>query len=235
DVLPSYIHSYVERDVRQLINVENLSIFQKFLQLCAGRIGQLLNIAALSTECSISQTTAKKWLSLLEASYVLFLLRPYHVNFNKRVTKSPKLFFYDTGLASSLLKIRSFQDLALSQHRGHLFECLMLSDILKQYFNRGMQPPVYFWRDLNGRIEIDCLIDLGTKLIPIEIKSGSTATKNFFQDLNKWNKIAETSSKDSYVIYSGELEQTYHTGKFIGWKSAGNIVNQIDPQHLKAT
>ena len=224
---PSYIHSYVERDVRQLVNVDNLKTFQRFMQLCAGRIGQLLNISDLSTNCGISQQTVKRWLSILEASYIIFLLRPYHRNFNKRVTKSSKLFFFDTGLACSLLNIRSYEELSLSSFRGHLFENCIVADILKQYFSVGTKAPIYFWRDMNGRIEVDCLIDLGTGLVPVEIKSGESELGSYFAGLSNWNKIAQADPSNGYVVYGGRSEQTRREGNLIGWQAASALVKRL--------
>jgi len=167
-IYPPYINTYLERDVRQLVNVGNLHAFQQFIQLCAGRIGQLLNLSEIAGVCGISTPTAREWISILEASYIIFFVQPYFNNFNKRLTKSPKLYFYDTGLACSLLGIDSPQLLAQHSMRGGLFECFIISDLCKQYLNRGKRPPVYFWRDLNGRIEVDCIIDDGGKLFPID-------------------------------------------------------------------
>jgi uncharacterized protein len=228
ELYPSYIHSYVERDVRQLINVENLETFQRFMQLCAGRIGQLLNISDLAVNCGISQQTVKSWLSVLQASYIIFLLQPYHVNFNKRVIKLPKLFFYDTGLACSLLKIRNFEELSLSAFKGPLFECCIIADIFKQFFNRGEQAPVYFWRDLNGRIEIDCLINFGTQLFPIEIKAGESYIQRYFEGITKWNDIANVDPSHGYVVYGGEYDQRRSAGNLINWKSAGSVIQRIE-------
>lgn len=225
---PSYIHSYVERDVRLLVNVENLATFQKFLQLCAGRVGQLLNISDLAVNCGISQQTAKSWLTILQASYIIFLLSPYHVNFNKRVTKSPKLYFYDTGLACSLLKMRSAQELALSPFKGPLFECFIISDLIKQYCNNGMDAPIYFWRDLNGRTEVDCLINRGTSLIAIEVKAGESVTSSYFDGLARWNEIAKTGTTGNYVIYAGKHNQKRENGSLVSWQSAGNLVQKLE-------
>ena len=232
ELYPSYIHSYIERDVRQLVNVENLETFQRFMQLCAGRIGQLLNISDLAVSCGISQKTVKSWLSVLQASYIIFLLAPYHVNFNKRIIKLPKLFFYDTGLACSLLKIRSFQELSLSSFKGALFECLIISDIQKQFFNKGHVPPVYFWRDLNGRIEVDCLIDLGIKLFPVEIKAGESYVQRYFESLTKWGTIADVDPSSSYLIYGGEHDQKRKAGNLVSWDSAGNLVEHLEKRRL---
>jgi uncharacterized protein len=230
ELYPSYINSYVERDIRLLVNVENLATFQKFMQLCAGRIGQLLNISDLATSCGITQKTVQSWLSILQASYIVFLLQPYHANFNKRVTKTPKLFFYDTGLACSLLNIRSSQELALSSFKGHLFECCIVADIFKQYYSIGTTAPIYFWRDMNGRIEIDCLLNLGSSLVPIEIKSGEGISTNYFDSLSKWNEIAKTDPTKGYVIYAGEHIQRRTKGNLIGWQQSGNLIKKLEHQ-----
>lgn len=227
DLYPSYIHSYVERDIRLLVNVENLETFQRFMQLCAARIGQLLNMSDLAVSCGIDQRTVKKWLSILEASYIIFLLNPYHVNFNKRLTKSSKLFFYDTGLACSLLKIRSSEELALSSFKGHLFEGFIVADIFKQYFNMGAAAPIYFWRDLNGRIEVDCLIDLGIKLVPVEIKSGESALDRYFDSLNLWNTLADSKNSDGYVVYGGQHSHQAALGNLVSWLDSGSLVQKL--------
>ena len=219
---PSYIQTYVERDVRLLTNVENLGIFKKFMKLCAGRVGQLLNISDIATNCGISQKTAKKWISILEASYIIFLLQPYHCNFNKRVTKTAKLYFYDTGIVCSLLGIKQAIDLENSTFRGHLFECLIIADLFKQYCNQGTTPPLYFWRDKNGFIEIDCIIEDGEKLIPIEIKSGRTIVADFFNSLKKWNSISKATAS-GYIVYAGNEVQTRNNGIVIGWKHSGDM------------
>lgn len=225
---PSYIHSYLERDVRQLINVENLATFQKFLQLCAGRIGQQLNISDLAVSCGISQPTVKSWLAILQASYIIFLLQPYHANFNKRVTKLPKLYFYDTGLACSLLKMRSASELALSPFKGPLFECFIISDLIKQYANRGTEAPVYFWRDKNGRVEVDCLVDRGGRLVAVEIKAGENGDGGYFDGLEQWNEIAKTSPADNYVVYAGGQDQQRGKGILVSWQSSSNLVRKIE-------
>lgn len=227
ELYPSYIQTYVERDVRQLTNVENLSTFQKFMRLCAGRVGQLLNVADIATNCGIAQKTANNWLSILEASYIAFLLQPYHGNFNKRITKTPKLYFYDTGVACSLLGIKNAVDLDVSPFRGHLFENFIIADFFKQYFNVGTTAPLYFWRDKNGLIEIDCLIERGACLTPIEIKSGQTIVSDFFSSLDKWNALASTKPEDGYIVYAGQEVQKRSKGSVVGWQQAGDIVFQI--------
>lgn len=228
DAYPSYIHTYIERDVRQLTNVGTMRTFQKFMALCAGRVGQQLNIADIATNCGVDRKTITQWLSILEASYIIFLLRPYFNNFNKRVTKTPKLYFYDTGIACSLLEIRSTKDLARSPFRGPLFESLIISDFYKQYYNYGWRPPLYYWRDQNGRIEIDCLVDKGVKLIPIEIKSGETIISDYFDGIKQWNELTESKTSLAYVVYGGILAQSRTVGNIVGWKSAGSLIEKIE-------
>ncbi len=227
ELYPSYIHSYAERDIRLLINVENLRTFQTFMKLCAGRVGQLLNVADLAMNCGIDQRTAHRWISVLEASYIIFLLNPYHENFTKRVIKTPKIYFYDTGLACSLLGIKSSKDLSLSVFRGHLFECLIVSDLFKQFYNLGIQPALYFWRDKNGYIEVDALVNLGSKLASIEIKSGVTVVSDFFDGLKKWNQVSGTDPEDNYLIYGGLSSQKRSLANLIGWGSMGDLIKKL--------
>lgn len=227
DVYPSYIQTYIERDVRQLSNIDDMFIFYRFLKLCAGRIGQPLNITDIATQLTVDQRLIKEWLSVLEASYIIFLLQPHHNNFNKRLTKTPKLYFYDTGVACSLLGIQSVQTLALSPFRGPLFECLILADLRKQYFNLGYRPPLYFWRDQNGRIEVDGIIDQAGKLIPIEIKSGETISSSFFDALVAWNEMSETAPEDNYIIYGGTTRQNRSKGTILPWKQADELIESL--------
>ncbi len=228
DLYPSYIHTYLERDVRHIAQVGDLLTFQKLMRLCAARVGQLLNIADLATNLGIDQRTTKQWISVLEASYIIFLLKPHFQNFNKRLTKTPKLYFYDTGLACALLDIKTPKTLALSAYRGNLFESLILSDFQKQYYNTGLgTPSTYFWRDQNGRIEVDCLIDRGDTLLPIEIKSGETLSPAFFSALIQWNALSQTSPDQNTVIYGGSLNQTRSQGKILGWEHATQLIDQL--------
>jgi predicted AAA+ superfamily ATPase len=226
-IYPSYVQTYIERNVRQLTNIGDLKSFQKFIQLCAGRIGQLLNLSEIAGVCGISVSTTQRWISILEASYILFFLQPYFKNFNKRLTKSPKIYFYDTGLACSLLGIDTSKILTLHTMRGNIFENFIIADIAKQYFNIGKRPPIYFWRDLNGRIEIDCIIEEALKLYPIEIKSGETIAKDYFNGLQEWNNISNTEPNNNYLIYGGNLKQERSVGNIIGWKNIGDFVEKI--------
>ena len=167
DWYKGYVQTYVERDARQIRNISDLSVFQKFVKLCAGRIGQLLNLTSLSNDCGISVNTARSWISILEASYIIFLLQPHHKNFSKRLIKSPKLYFYDPGLASYLLGIESPKMLFQHYLRGGLFESMVLCNLMKQRFNAGKTSNLYFWRDKTG-LEVDCLIEKADGLVPIE-------------------------------------------------------------------
>ena len=185
------------------------------------RIGQLLNLSSLGSECGISDTTVKRWISILEASYIIFLLRPYHTHFGKRLTKSPKLYFYDTGLACNILKIKE-KELALHPNRGNLFESFIISEILKRYYNRGETPHVYFWRDKTGN-EIDCIIEEGQTLIPVEIKASRTTSSRFFEGLEYWNQLTKGVYKNNFVIYAGSRHQARGYTNVISWQSIEKI------------
>jgi predicted AAA+ superfamily ATPase len=227
---PPYIQTYVERDVRQLVNVGDLHAFQQFIGLCAGRVGQLLNLSEIGGVCGISQPTARSWISILEASYILFFLQPYSKNYSRRLTKSPKLYFYDSGLICSLLGIESHAVLAKHPLRGNIFENFIIADLYKQYLNQGRRPPLYFWRDLNGRLEVDCIIDEGGKIFPVEIKSSTTVASDFFYGINQWSIMAGVPSKNSYIIYGGSLKQERSAGNIVGWKAAGTFVADINKE-----
>ncbi len=214
---PAYIRTYVERDVRLIKNIENTLLFTKFLKLCAGRIGQQLNISALSNECGIDVKTVNSWLSVLESSFVIKLLQPYYKSFNKRVVKTPKLYFYDTGLACSLLNIKNTNELSWSHFKGSLVENFILMELLKQMKNKGTREDVYYWRDNKG-IEIDILIDCGNKLLPIEIKSAQTFNKDFLTNMNKFNSYANINN--GWLIYDGKLEFETEQGILVkNWKN----------------
>lgn len=224
---PPYIQTYLERDVRQLINVTHLHTFQKFIKLCAARVGQLLNFSDLAVNCGISVPTVHQWLSVLESSYIIFLLRPHWSNFNKRVTKTPKIYFYDTGLVCSLLEIDSPKSLLLNPYYGGLFECYVIADFFKQCFNQASSTPLYFWRDKNGELEIDCLIEQAATLTPIEIKSGETLKPTFFDSLNKWSEIAKQNASSSYLIYAGTRSFSGMHGNLVSWQQAGSLIKKI--------
>ncbi len=222
-----YIATYVERDARLVINVGNLVTFQRFLKLCAGRIGQLLNYTALANDCGISANTAKAWISLLEASFIIHLVQPYNKHFNKRVVKTPKLHFYDPGLVCALLDIDSPQALYSHYMRGPLFESFVISELIKNRFNRGKKPNCYFWRDAQGN-EIDCILEYGNRLVPIEIKSALTINQNFFDSLIAWQGIAQQENKDAYIVYAGKENQARKHGTVVAWDNIDMIMQQSE-------
>lgn len=216
DFYPFYIQTYVERDVRQVVNISDVSKFVKFIKLCAGRIGQLLNLSSLSNECGISQPTANAWLSILESSYIVYLLKPYHKNYNKRLVKTPKLYFYDVGLASSLLGINSKEQVFSHFLRGALFENLIIMELIKAFYNRSLEPSIYFWRDNTGN-EIDLLVHQEEKLYAFEIKSGSTYNPDFFKNIVFWEKISG-QKQNTAVIYGGQQSIKTKHGNVISWQ-----------------
>lgn len=223
DVYPGYIRTYIERDVRQVKNITDLGDFQKFLKLCAGRIGQLVNLASLGADCGISSGTVKAWLSLLEASYIIFTLQPYYKNFSKRLIKSSKIYFYDTGLACALLGISSEEHLSTHYLRGGLFESYIISDFMKQSFNKTIIPSIYFWRDKTGS-EVDCLIEKGERLTPVEIKSGQTVNSEFFDGIEYWCNISGVPQREGIVVYSGDMGQEREKGRVISWRNIDGLI-----------
>jgi predicted AAA+ superfamily ATPase len=176
----NYIRTYIERDVRLVKNINNLLTFERFVRLCAGRVGQLLNMQSLAIEVGVDAKTINTWMGILEMTFVAFRIQPYHKNFNKRLVKMPKLYFYDTGLAAALLGIENSQQLELNPFRGALFENFVILDLIKQRFNQAKASNLFFWRDSAGN-ELDILIDQAERLIPVEIKSGQTVTPAFFK------------------------------------------------------
>jgi len=205
--LGDYFETYVERDLRQLIHVKNLSSFQKFVKLCAGRIGQVVNLSSLGNDAGITHTTVREWLTILEASYVVYLLQPFHRNINKRLIKSPKLYFYDVGLAGFLLGIENVKHLESHPLKGHLFENLALMEILKHRYNRGMKNNLNFYRDNIGN-EIDVIYHVGQHMIPIEIKAGETVAQDFFKGFTSFQKVIRKLPFGKVVIYGGDHEET---------------------------
>ena len=205
DWFANYVASYVERDVRQLVAVRDLSTFQTFVRMCAARTGQLLNLASLGADCGISAVTARHWLTVLESSYVVTLLRPHHRNLGKRLVKTPKLYFLDSGLAAWLLGIQNAQALETHAARGALFETWVVGELLKQRFNAGRPSDLFFWRDHVGQ-EIDIVIDTADGLVPLEIKSGSTFAADWADAMEKWGKLAEKAGQavlQPTLVYGG--------------------------------
>lgn len=214
DYYPSYIQTYVERDVRKMVNITDLNRFVKLLRLCAGRIGQLLNLSSLAIECGCSKSTIDSWLSVLEASYICYRLEPNHNNYNKRIVKTPKLYFYDTGLACNLLGIKDEFQIASHFLRGGLFENLVINQFIKDAFNHGSQPDLTFWRDSTGN-EVDLIRTDGVCQYGYEIKSGATFSSDFFKGLQKWAKLSDTPNQNLNVVYNGDTEMITSSGNVI--------------------
>ncbi|WP_019558154.1 ATP-binding protein [Thioalkalivibrio sp. ALE12] len=222
---PAYVTAYVERDVRQLLQVQDLDAFQRFVRLCAGRSGQVLNLSSLAADCGITHNTAKAWISVLEASYVLFLLRPHHANFNKRLIKSPKLYFHDTGLLCWLLGVQAEEQLVVHPLRGQVFETYVISELRKAFLNRGEPPLFHFWRDSNGN-EVDLLIEWAGGLMPVEIKSGQTLNRDFFTGLERWTALAGDMARSPTLIYGGEGAHQRKGVRVLGWDRVGDVVQR---------
>ena len=217
DWFSNYVATYVERDVRQLISVRNLSQFQTFLKMCASRTGQLINLTSLGADCGISAVTAKQWLSVLETSYIVTLLRPHHSNFGKRLVKTPKLYFLDSGLAAWLMGIRSAETLETHAARGALFESWVVSELYKKRLNAGLPIDLFFWRDNTGN-EVDLIVENEKGLQPIEIKSGSTYASDWSQGLKKWQALAKNSSLEPAILYGGESNFERESLQVWGWR-----------------
>jgi len=203
----NYVMTYIERDIRQIVEVHNLSLFQRFIKMCAARTGQLLNMSSLANDCGVAHGTIRNWLSVLEAGYVIHLLQPHHHNFGKRLVKTPKLYFHDTGLAAFLLGIRDAEHLSIHAARGALFENFVVSELMKQRFNQGLASNLYFWRNNTGD-EVDVVIEQGDKLLPVEIKSGQTYTQDYVKGILKWTRIAGASSLTPYLVCGGHENMT---------------------------
>ena len=221
DFFPHYIETYIERDVRQLKNIGNLNAFIRFVKLCAGRIGNILNISSLANDADISVNTAKSWLSVLEASYVVFLVQPYTTNINRRLIKSPKLYFFDTGLVCSLLNIEHESQIENFYLRGNLFENFVFSELVKNRFNKGLHANFYYLRDAKGK-EIDCVIEKSDKFILIEIKLSETLLPIHLKNIESLQN--EFSKTDNFLIYSGKAEPIYHQAQCVNWQNINAFI-----------
>ena len=218
DWFSNYVATYLERDVRQIIAVRDLSQFQRFVRMCAARSGQLLNLAALGADCGISAVTAREWLSVLEASYLVTRLPPYFQNFGKRLVKSPKLYFLDVGLMAWLLGIRDEASISTHAARGALFETRVRSELIKQRFNTGQPADLYFWRDSSGN-EIDVVYETADGLQAVEIKSGSTFAADWLDGVKKWQRFsADTPSRKPILIYGGTDSHEREACRLTGWR-----------------
>ncbi|MCC7531907.1 MAG: DUF4143 domain-containing protein, partial [Candidatus Melainabacteria bacterium] len=222
---PSYSATYVERDVRQLLGVQDLSAFQRFLRLCAARTGQMLNLSAVAGEAGIAHSTARAWLSILDASYIVMLLPPYHRNFGKRLVKTPKLYFVDSGLACWLLGIRSAEQLALHPLRGALFETLVVGEFFKARFHAGQPADLYFWRD-NGGNEADIVFEREGRLQTVEIKSGATVTQDYIRAGLKSARFAAGEAHAPWLIYGGNDRYARSGVEVIGWRDVPRMLRE---------
>jgi len=224
DFYPFYYETYLQRDVREIQNVRDLGKFSDFVKLCAGRVGQLLDYSSISNDVGVSVNTIRGWISLLEASYVIFLLRPYSSNMNKRVIKAPKLYFTDTGLAAFLLDIQNANQLQSHYLRGNLFENLIISELLKWRYNNAMLSNLYFYRDSN-KTEVDCVLD---GIIPkaIEIKSAKNFSGSFISGLHSFSKGSGIATQKGYVIYGGEDAFTFKGFNVLSWRNCVDVIQQ---------
>lgn len=215
---PSYIGTYIEKDVRQIKNIENLNNFTRFLQLCAGRTGQILNMNSLAVDAGISTNTAKSWLSVLEASYIIYFLQPFYKNFNKRIVKSPKIYFFDTGLVCSLIGIENEFRVKNYHSKGALFENLMINEFLKNRLNNGLTPRLYFWQNKTKQ-EVDLIVEQGGDITAYEIKSSMTMNHQHFSNLRYWQNLSGESTDNLNVIFGGDANCKTADGNYISWKN----------------
>lgn len=222
DFYPNYILTYVERDVRQIKNISNLSLFQRFLKVCASRVGQEVNYSSIGNDTGVDQKTIMSWFGILEASFIAFRLQPFFNNLGKRLTQMPKLYFYDTGLCCSLLEIETESHVNTHPLRGALFENLMILELLKARLNNGQRSNLYYWRDRTGN-EIDVLLEQSSQVVPIEIKTASTFTIDYVKGIRYWRKI-NPQVKNAYIIYTGKSSE-FDGVQLIPWKEIAEIKN----------
>lgn len=212
-----YCQTYLERDVRKVINLKDLGTFQLFLKMCAARCGQILNYTSLANDCGISPNTAKEWINILEGTFIVYRLRPYYKNYSKRLIKSPKLYFHDTGVACSLLGVGSERDIVAHSMRGALFENWILNEYQKEFFNKHRSPSLYYWRDNKGK-EIDLIIERPRGIIAAEMKSGKTVNSSFFDNLKYFQTLAKEELLASLLYFGGEKGQKRSDFPVFSWK-----------------
>lgn len=225
--LSDYYTTYIERDVRSISVIHNLALFQKFVRLCAGRVGQLLNYSSLASDTGISHSTTREWMSILQASYTVFLLEPYHANISKRIIKSPKLYFYDVGLAAHLLGIEKTSHVRTHPLRGSLFENLVLMEILKFRYNRGKRANLFFYRDSSGN-EVDILYCTGHEAVPIEIKSGETLNDDFFSGFRYFRKHVSPTPPRQVLVYGGKRTENRNSVEVTDIMGLTKILRSIE-------
>jgi uncharacterized protein len=225
DWFASYITSYLERDVRQVLNVGDLVLFQTFLRLCAGRAAQLLNLSQLGADCGASHHTARSWLSVLEASFVAFRLVPFHVNVSKRLVKTPKLYFYDTGLVCALLGIRDGRQLAQHPLRGAVFENWVVTEVVKARAHRGVSGGMFFLRDSRG-CEVDLLVEAGQRLVAAEVKSAQTIAGDFLASFDRLGEVLDRAAagrtRENVLVYGGASGQHRSNATVLPWRGVSS-------------
>lgn len=216
DWYPNYIRTYIEKDVRQVKNITDLIVFERFIKLLAGRSGQELIYSALAVETGVDVKTIQSWIGILDSSFIIYLLKPHYKNFNKTIVKRPKIYFYDVGLVCFLLGIQNALQLNTHPLKGFIFEGMVVTELIKKRTNKGLPINLYYWRDKTGH-EIDVVVDNGTDLIPIEIKSGKTVNAEFFKNIDYWTKLS--GSEKSVLLYAGEQSQNRSDGKkVLNWR-----------------
>ena len=225
--LGDYFETYVERDLRQLVAVKDLSLFRKFVRLCAGRVGQLLNLQSLGNDAGVSHTTARAWISLLEASYIVFLMPPWYKNISQRQVKSSKLYFYDVGLASYLLGLENEKQVSRDPLRGNLFENMIVTEFLKHRFNGGRKNNLYFYRDKRG-VEVDLLFETASSVFPVEIKAGATVASDYFDGLKAIARVFPKMPKKGAVIYGGDQAQLRSDFPVYPVTDVGSLLSRLE-------
>jgi predicted AAA+ superfamily ATPase len=217
DWCPNYIRTYIERDVRQVKNVTDLIVFERFIKILAGRTAQEFNASSLALETGVDVKTIQSWVGILESSYIVYLLKPHYKNFNKTIVKRPKIYFYDTALVCSLMGIRTEDQLDLNPAKGAIFENMVINEFVKNCTNSGSEINLYYWRDKTGH-EIDLIVDNFPDLLPIEIKSGKTINSEFFKNLIYWMKLS--GNNKAQLLYGGDQYQKYSSGIEVkNWRS----------------
>lgn len=219
----NYFQTYIERDVRQIINVKNLALFQKIIKICAGRVGQILSYEGMVNDVGISANTIKEWISVLEASFIVFRLEPYFENFGKRLIKSPKIYFTDVGFVSYLLNIENISQIQRDPLRGHLIENLVILELMKARFNMGIDHHLYYYRDQAGH-EVDVIYQKGHQLVPIEIKAASTYHTSFLKNLHYFSELSPSRVEQSYLVYTGDLEHTVESTKVVNYQNIAQVM-----------
>lgn len=227
EALSFYVSTNLERDVRSLLAIKNLSAFELFLKLCAARTGQILNLSSLGNDCGINHNTARQWLSVLEASHIIYLLKPHFKNFNKRLIKAPKLYFIDVGLAAYLLDIEQERHLSNHPLKGALFESFVVAELLKQRLHHGKKSNLYFFRDNTGH-EIDVIIDKGIEQIPVEIKAGQTINHDYFKGIEYYYRLNPASAGKGRVIYGGDEKQQRSQVSVIPYHAISSLTSSLE-------